>query len=202
MNLEFYDKLKQMAQQVTEREGCYLYDIEMVGKGSGRILRVYIDRKTQKTLDDVEKRILESKGVGLEEDNSGTGPSIEDCANVSRGLSLLLDVEDIIPGGAYELEVSSPGLERRLKEVWHYQQALNKKVEVKANKDLTPVGLEKPKVKSFKSTLVNADDEKAYFEDENFNWEVNYSDIHKAKVIFEYKPAGKKKLNKKKNKKH
>lgn len=201
MNLEFYEKLKQLAQQVSEREGCYLYDIEMVGKGTGRTLRVYIDRKVQKSLDEVEKKILESKGVSVDADNSGTGPSIEDCANVSRGLSLLLDVEDIIPGGAYELEVSSPGLERRLKEVWHYQEALNKKIEVKANRELTPVGLEKPKVKGFKSVLVKADETQAYFEDEDFKWEVKYEDIHKAKVLFEYKPAGKK-LIKKKNKKH
>lgn len=201
MNLEFYDKLKQLAQQVSEREGCYLYDLEMVGKGSGRILRVYIDRKTQKSLDEVEKKILESKGLSTDEESSGTGPSIEDCANVSRGLSLLLDVEDVISDGAYELEVSSPGLERRLKEVWHYEGALQKKVEVKANKDVTPVGLEKPKVKTFKSVLIKADNDKVFFKDESFEWEIKYSDIHRAKVIFEYKPESKK-LTKKKNKKH
>ncbi len=42
------------------------------------------------------------------------GVTHDDCANVSRGLSVVLDVEDAIPGGPYTLEVSSPGLDRQL----------------------------------------------------------------------------------------
>src|ERR1051326_1853213 len=42
------------------------------------------------------------------------GVTHEDCANVSRDLSTVLDVEDAVPGGSYTLEVSSPGLDRKL----------------------------------------------------------------------------------------
>ncbi len=59
------------------------------------------------------------------------GVSIEDCANVSRGLNLRLDVEDVIPGGQYELEVSSPGLDRKLTQGWHFEKAVGKTVQVK-----------------------------------------------------------------------
>ncbi|MEK6554972.1 MAG: ribosome maturation factor, partial [Bdellovibrionota bacterium] len=91
LNEEKTEKIKGLAQEVCEREGCSLYDIEFVGAGRHRVLRIYI----------------EANGEGQ--------VTVEQCANVSRGLSLQLDVEDVIPGGQYELEVSSPGLERMLK---------------------------------------------------------------------------------------
>src|SRR5262245_53641529 len=68
------------AEEVAVREGCRLYDMEL----RDRTLRAFIDR-------------------------TPGGVSVDDCANVSRGLNLRLDVEDAIPGGRYELEVSSPG---------------------------------------------------------------------------------------------
>jgi ribosome maturation factor RimP len=95
-------KIRQFATEVAEREGCRLYDIEF-HDGPGRTLRVFIDKAAE--------------GVGL-----------EDCVNVSRGLNLRLDVEDVIPGGAYELEVSSPGLDRKLTDLWHFQAVVGKTV--------------------------------------------------------------------------
>ena len=86
------EKIEKIAQEIAEREGCVLYDLENIGSGKGRILRVYIDKDT---------------GVG-----------IEDCSNVSKGLNLRLDVEDIVPGEMYNLEVSTPGLDRHLKKAW------------------------------------------------------------------------------------
>lgn len=101
------EKVLKMATDVAAREGCEIYDFEFVGSGGSRALRVYIDKI----------------GEG--------GVSIDDCSNVSRGLNLLLDVDDVIPGGAYNLEVSSPGLERALRTVAHYQRAVGKRVQVK-----------------------------------------------------------------------
>jgi ribosome maturation factor RimP len=102
---EARDKLRALASQVAEREGLKLYDLETPA-GRQRLIRVYVDRE-----------------VGA--------VSVDDCANVSRGLNLLLDVEDLVPGGAYELEVSSPGLERRLSEKWHFERAVTKRIRVK-----------------------------------------------------------------------
>ncbi len=106
--LGWREKVSKMASEVAGREGCEIYDIEFVGAGGSRALRVYIDKI----------------GEG--------GVSIDDCSNVSRGLNLLLDVDDVIPGGAYNLEVSSPGLERALRTVAHYRRAAGKRVQIKS----------------------------------------------------------------------
>jgi ribosome maturation factor RimP len=107
-SLGWREKVLKMATEVAARESCEIYDFEFVGAGGSRALRVYIDKI----------------GEG--------GVSIEDCSNVSRGLNLLLDVDDVIPGGAYNLEVSSPGLERSLRTAAHFKRAIGKRVQIKA----------------------------------------------------------------------
>jgi ribosome maturation factor RimP len=103
LGVDTKEKLKQLAASVSTREGVVLYDLEMSG---ARVLRVFIDRSDRPV-------------------------SVDDCANVSRALNLLLDVDDLVPGGAYELEVSSPGLERKLSERWHFEGAMGKTVRIK-----------------------------------------------------------------------
>src|SRR5215207_7977736 len=97
---DFISRIKDLAEPVAQREGCEIYDIEWVSghRGKGRVLRVYIDK------------------VG--------GVNVDDCSNVSRGLNLILDVDDAIPGSGYSLEVSSPGLERTLRESRHFSAAI------------------------------------------------------------------------------
>ncbi len=107
MSNELISRIRKMADEVTAREGCTVYDLEFTG-GGGRVLRLYIDKM------------------------DGQNVSIDDCANVSRGLNLLLDVEDVIPGGRYDLEVSSPGVERVLRERWHYERAVGQKINLKS----------------------------------------------------------------------
>jgi len=80
-------ELQELFSPVVEALGCTLWGIEYNGQGRYSMLRVYIDR---------------DEGVG-----------VEDCANVSRQISSILDVEDPI-SGEYTLEVSSPGLDRIL----------------------------------------------------------------------------------------
>lgn len=108
MKSESIEALRRMAQEVAEKVGCRLYDIELT-KGPRKTLRVYIDRS-----DDL---------VG-----------IDDCTNVSRELNLLLDTEDVVSQDPYDLEVSSPGLERRLTQAWHFEQAVGKKIKVRYRK--------------------------------------------------------------------
>ncbi|MES2854264.1 MAG: ribosome maturation factor RimP [Bdellovibrionota bacterium] len=100
-------EIRKMADEVTSREGCFVYDLELVGAGGGRTLRVTIDK--------------EAEG----------GASIQDCSNVSRGLNLMLEVdEEVVPGGQYLLEVSSPGLERVLKVPRHFERAIGQTISV------------------------------------------------------------------------
>ena len=82
------DKIREIAGRVAATHGVELVEVEMRGGGKARSLRITIDK--------------------------AEGVTHDDCANVSRGLSVVLDVEDAIPGGPYTLEVSSPGLDRKL----------------------------------------------------------------------------------------
>jgi len=80
-------KLMELAESILRFERFELVELSF-GRGSGRgLLKLVIDRED--------------------------GVSVEDCATISRELSAVLDVEDLIPG-SYTLEVSSPGLDRPL----------------------------------------------------------------------------------------
>ena len=98
--------IEAIARRVAESSGLELVEVEMRGGGKGRMLRVVIDRPSAQPGAAVphEQAVPHQAGV-----------THEDCANVSREISAILDVEEAIPGGAYTLEVSSPGLDRKLR---------------------------------------------------------------------------------------
>ncbi len=118
-------KIESLAQGVATRVGVQIYDIEFSGGAQGRTLRIFIDKEG--------------------------GPGIEDCTNVSRGLNEVLDAdENFIPGGKYVLEVSTPGLERSLKQVWHFEKVIGKEIWLKLSRSLDSVGVENKKIKNAK----------------------------------------------------
>jgi len=82
------EHVEQIARRVADSLALDIVEVELRGGGKGRMLRIVIDKPE--------------------------GVTHEDCASLSRELSTILDVEDAVPGGAYTLEVSSPGLDRRL----------------------------------------------------------------------------------------
>ncbi len=170
MSEALISQLEQIAQKIAEEQGCVLYDIEFTGGGKGRTLRVFIDKDT---------------GVG-----------IDDCTNVSRALNLHLDTDDIIPGGAYNLEVSSPGLERPLHKKWHFTKALGEKIEFRLSKPLGSLGVEEKRWQACKHTdglLVAADDEAATVEIAGGNQvKIPFDIFEKAKIVFDFsKPRNK-----------
>lgn len=98
---------------IAEKYGVEIYDVEYVKEGSDWYLRAYIDKPE--------------------------GVNINDCENVSRALSDVLDTEDYIED-AYILEVSSPGLGRTLKKDRHLEKSLGEEVEIRTYK---PIGKQK-----------------------------------------------------------
>lgn len=150
-------QIRELAQQVAVREGCLLYDLEFTG--SARTLRIFIEK-------------------------DGAGVGIEDCTNVSRGLNLLLDVEDVIPGGAYELEVSSPGLERRLTQLWHFERVVGKTIKL-SYRDETG------KILSYDGVLEEVKDKNLSFKNSKGPKEIDFSAIEKARVVFVDEKHGK-----------
>ena len=90
------ERVREIAAQVGASSGVEVVEVDMRGSGGGRMLRVFIDKPG--------------------------GVTHEDCANVSRELSTVLDVEDAVPGGPYVLEVSSPGLDRKLSKAADFER--------------------------------------------------------------------------------
>ena len=102
------------------------------------------------------------------------GISLDKCAQISRMLSPILDVDEPM-NGEYTLEVSSPGIERRLKNKDHFQGSVGEKVKVK--NFATEV---------FKGKLLSADNEKIIIETEFGNEELTYDSILSAATYFEW----------------
>jgi ribosome maturation factor RimP len=92
--------VRAIASRVAGSYGLDIFDVQYRREGPGMVLRVQIDRP--------------GSGATAEE-----SVSVEDCARVSRDLSAVLDVEDVVPT-AYTLEVSSPGLDRPLRHAAEY----------------------------------------------------------------------------------
>ena len=98
------NKIWEIAKPLAENVGCSLYDVEFVKEGTNWFLRVTIDKEE--------------------------GVSTDDCENVSRPLSDWLDENDPITQ-SYYLEVSSPGIDRKLTRPEHYAANLGKPVTVR-----------------------------------------------------------------------
>ena len=95
-------QVRDIAGRVAASYGLELFDVQFRREASGMVLRIQIDRP----------------GPAASADDS---VSVEDCAKVSRDLSAILDVDDVVPT-AYVLEVSSPGLDRPLRKAEDYER--------------------------------------------------------------------------------
>src|SRR5580704_3678805 len=94
----------QIAERVGGPEGIEIVDVQLLGAGRGRVLRIFIDRPQ--------------------------GVSHADCEFISHQVGTILDVEDVIPGDSYTLEVSSPGLERKLSKAKDFERFVGQKAKV------------------------------------------------------------------------
>ncbi len=101
---EIVSKVSELTRQIVQFEGLELVDAEWKGALRGGLLRVYIDKPT--------------------------GITHADCERVSRQLSAALDVEDLVPD-SYTLEVSSPGLDRKLSRPADYRRFQGHKAKVR-----------------------------------------------------------------------
>jgi len=105
------ERVRAIADRVAGSHGLDIFNVQYRREGPGMVLRVQIDRPW-----DGSRGRPARPGAPIEE-----GVTVEDCARVSRDLSAVLDVEDVIPV-AYTLEVSSPGLDRPLRHADDYSR--------------------------------------------------------------------------------
>lgn len=151
------------------------------------------------TIDDVERTvapILESSGLELVDvemqarvvrvtvDRDG-GVDLDAIGSATSAISRALDAADVVPGGRYELEVSSPGLERRLRRPEHFRRQLGVTVSVK-----TKPGV--PGERRLEGRLAAADEHSIRLEGqgvEGGSRELSYGDIEKATTVFDWRAA-------------
>jgi ribosome maturation factor RimP len=93
-----------IVERAGSREGIEPVEVQFLGSGRNRLLRIYIDKEG--------------------------GVTHTDCERVSQYVGTVLDVEDVIPGGAYTLEVSSPGVERKLTKPRDFERFIGQKVKL------------------------------------------------------------------------
>ena len=90
------EQVRNIAERVTASSGLELVEMEFLGSGKARMLRIFIDKTG--------------------------GVTHQDCESVSKEVSTILDMEDVVPGESYLLEVSSPGLDRKLTKPADYER--------------------------------------------------------------------------------
>lgn len=116
------EQIRSTAQRVAASHGLDVVELEFLGGAKHRILRVFIEKNAE------ERKKLDTLAEAATALASGTrgdglaGVTHEDCALFSRDFGTVLDVEDSIPGGEYTLEVSSPGLDRKLHGIEDYRR--------------------------------------------------------------------------------
>lgn len=124
-------KVKELVKPIVSELGISLWDVEFVKDGSAWILRLLIDKED--------------------------GVSIDDCEKVSRAVDKPLDEKDFI-AGSYYLEVSSPGIERTLKEKEHFEKYIGSEINVKLYSPLNGSKLFTGKLLSFEDGKVTIQD--------------------------------------------
>jgi len=139
------EELKNIIKNIVEDNGCELYDIEQTVEGDHKFYRIYITKPG--------------------------GVSLNDCAAINNLVSPIFDVEDPVEG-KYFLEVSSPGVERKLTKPEHFEKSIGENVKV------TTIGGKKIKgqLKSFIDGVAEIGDER-----------IKFDEIKKAKTYVDWK---------------
>jgi ribosome maturation factor RimP len=143
------DELLKLLEPVVERLGYELADLEVRLGGKGGLIRVFIDKP---------------EGIDL-----------DDCEKVSLAVSALLDVEDPVPGN-YNLEVSSPGLDRKLTKVEHFQRFAGETLKVQMRFPIEGR-------RRFRGTLVSSDDENIVVEVDGESLSLPLKTIDTARLV-------------------
>ena len=144
------NKVAQLVSPTVEALGLQLWGIEHSSQGKYSVLRIFIERDT--------------------------GVTINDCEQVSRQVSAILDVEAPI-AGEYTLEVSSPGTDRPLFTVEQFQQYCGEEVDIRMRSPID--GRRK-----FKGMLQDVVNRVVHIEVEGSSFELPHEEIEKANIVY------------------
>jgi ribosome maturation factor RimP len=138
------EKVREIASRVAADRGLEIFDVQFRREAPGMVLRIQIDRP----------------GPAASAEDS---VSVDDCAQVSRELSAILDVEDVVPS-AYTLEVSSPGLDRPLRHADDYRRFAGRLAKIVMREKVDGQGFYRGKLAGVDGTdvLIEADDRQTH----------------------------------------
>ena len=143
------EKVREIAERVGASEGIEIVDVELLGGGRSRVLRMYIDRPPVAgpgALDGLPSGHIDGGRIGTRDilvsfdgpdgdasdapHSTTQGVTHADCEFISHQVGTILDVEDVVPGESYTLEVSSPGVERKLSKPREFERFVGQKVKI------------------------------------------------------------------------
>src|SRR6202167_2649535 len=157
------EKLREAAERVAGSLGLEIFDIEWkVGKQ--RMLRVYIDR------------------VPGPQNPEGLGVTHKDCERVSEQLSVILDMEDLVPGPAYVLEISSPGLDRKLIKPADYERFVGRLAKIWLADPVNKQAFLEGRLAGYADGMVKVTQRS---KDQEKQIEIPYAGIKKANLVVE-----------------
>jgi ribosome maturation factor RimP len=145
--------VEELVRPVVEASGLELWDVSFRKEGGRMVLRVMVDR--------------------------AGGVDLDAISTTSERLSRRLDLEGFSPERAYSLEVSSPGLERALREPRHFERSVGERVRVKT---VAPVGGRRV----HEGALVSADAEAIVIASDGGELRVPYADVASARTVFDW----------------
>lgn len=154
MKTENLDQIRDQIDQLLGPLGLELVEAQLLGGGKHRVFRLFIDKPE--------------------------GVTHEDCEKVSHLIGEALDAQDLIPGGAYTLEVSSPGVDRPLIRPRDFARFLGSKVKIELKQPID-------RSKRFTGKLAAFDGEIVTLELEpGRTLSVALADLHKANLKYEW----------------
>lgn len=134
--ISIVEQVEQIAQRVAAGKGLEIVEVQLLGGGGHRMLRIFIDRVPGTNRLPAADRLDgetagEAQAASADPGQLPEGVTLGDCEYISQQVGTILDVEDVIPGGKYTLEVSSPGVERRLSRPHEFARFVGQKIKVK-----------------------------------------------------------------------
>ena len=160
------DKIREIAERVAQSSGLELVDLELLGGGKARALRVFIDKPG--------------------------GVTHDDCSNFSREAGTIFDVEDAVPGGTYTLEVSSPGLDRKLSKQQDFERFVGSLVRLMTRDPVNGNRHFEGRLKSFEGGQLKLDltprkkSKKHQEVEPGTEVEIAFSNVEKANLVPEF----------------
>jgi len=156
------EKVRELAERVAASAGLEIVEVDLRGGGKARMLRIVIDKPN--------------------------GVTHEDCANLSREVGTILDVEDVVPGSSYTLEVSSPGLDRMLIRAADYERFTGSRVKLTTRQPVNGDRHFEGKLESFREGRLTIDvtplrKKAKVSEGESRKLEIDLGNVEKANLV-------------------